>query len=186
MGVLEIPSPGWRSTRWNCCACIFGDCVATLHRGVISPIANEVRTSGASIPSKSPRQSKPQARKVNLTAKFNFDSIIVPRDSFARSGIISIVRCISQSVRPFSTVQVNLGEDSGLGALCRFLFPKAALEYRELSSFLLWLTANGLAEAYEQTRVSWVKVLSLQLSNFPLCCATSPSDELKFRASGLD
>ena len=173
MRVLEIPSPGWRSTRWNCCACIFGDCVATLHRGVISPIANEVRTSGVSILSKFPWQSKLQARKVNLTAKFNFDSIIFPRDSFASSGIISIVRCISQSIRleavlptrlwPFLTIQLNLGED----------FLAGSYFWKQL-----WNTAS-----FRRSCCGWPQTVlpkltskheSLELKYFRCSCRTSP------------
>lgn len=36
----------------------------------------------------------------------------------------------------------------------RILFLKAASLLVEFSSLLLWVTANGLAEAYEQTRIS--------------------------------
>lgn len=51
--------------------------------------------------------------------------------------------------------------------------------FAEFSSFLR-LTANGLAEAYEQTRISWAEVLSLQLSKFPLLRPLPPPSTSKF------
>ena len=58
--------------------------------------------------------------------------------------------------------------------------------FAEFSSFPR-LTANGLAEAYEQTRISWAEVLSLQLSKFPLLRhPPSPfNEQISIRCSGL-
>lgn len=58
--------------------------------------------------------------------------------------------------------------------------------FAEFSSFLR-LTANGLAEAYEQTRISWAEVLSLQLSKFPLLRPLPPpfNEQISIRCSGL-
>lgn len=71
----------------------------------------------------------------------------------------------------------------------RILFLKAASLLVEFSSLLLWVTANGLAEAYEQTRISWAELLSLQLSKFPLLLAPlyRPLDaEISSSCSGLE
>lgn len=59
--------------------------------------------------------------------------------------------------------------------------------FAEFSSFPR-LTANGLAEAYEQTRISWAEVLSLQLSKFPLLRPLPPplfNEQISIRCSGL-
>lgn len=71
----------------------------------------------------------------------------------------------------------------------RILFLKAASLLVEFSSLLLWVTANGLAEAYEQTRISWAELLSLQLSKFPVLLAPlcRPLDaEISSSCSGLE
>lgn len=65
----------------------------------------------------------------------------------------------------------------GVGSLrSNFIFEGS---FAEFSSFPR-LTANGLAEAYEQTRISWAEVLSLQLSKFPLLRHSPLSSTSKF------